>query len=57
MNASERIKELKEEIWQKQTERVGSIQLHKSLNRVPYPMIFMRSNPEEKDDSLKQSWE
>jgi len=50
MNASERIKELKEEIWQKQTGRVGSIQLHMSLNRVPYPMIFMRSNPEEKDD-------
>lgn len=45
-----------------QKSRVETIQKHKSLNKVPYPMIFMRGTPEEHLDTasdldLKVTWD
>ena len=49
-----RFKELQDEILRKVDSRVELIQLYKSLNRVPYPMIFMSPSPGSDNKELKK---
>ena len=59
MSQSHRLKFLQDEISNKANSRIVNIQMNRSLNRVPYPMIFMKDqasfnkNNEENNQYLK----